>query len=91
MLPDVDGLTGSFFVIDESSGEALSVGVWESIEQAQAFTRSDPYATLVKLFDDLKTESPSRTLYEIADVDRLDFGGVQRAAQPSEEAQIPVH
>lgn len=60
------GYVQSILMIDPQSNECLSLGVWESKEEADAFGRGDLYASFLSQVSDMMARQPQRQEYECA-------------------------
>lgn len=89
----IAGLEGTFFAIDEASGEAFSTGFWADEQAARTFESSGKLKQAFKPLESFYVSAPTRVVYNVLTSDRVSFGGEkgERRGGPAQEAGAPVH
>ena len=65
VIEEQKGFRGAFLLTDSQTGKSLSIGLWETREDAAAFQTTGAFQNLAAGFAGLLTESPSREQYEV--------------------------
>ncbi len=75
IVGSIAGLEGTFFALDEASGEAFSTGFWADEQAARTFESSGKLKAAFKPLEPFYLGTPTRVVYSVLTSDRISFGG----------------
>ncbi len=66
VLQQQSGYQGGYLLVNRGTGQAITIGLWESEDQARAFETSGMFQAALATFANLIVARPIRELYEVA-------------------------
>jgi hypothetical protein len=88
----IAGLEGTFFALDDASGEAVSAGFWPDEQAARTFESSGKLRQAFKPLEPFYVGAPARVVYPILTSEGISVGGEapEATAHPGEHG-APAH
>lgn len=66
MVGQVKGLNGLMLLVDRSTGKSISIGLWDTEDDAKAYQTGGGFSQAVTEFSDVFKNTPVREVYEVA-------------------------